>query len=479
MNRPRPGWMALALVAAALVAGTAACGGTSPPAAAAAAAPAKNEILWDSYGVPHVYGTSTAAVFYGYGYAQAQSHADEILRLYGEARGRGAEYWGAKYEDTAVWLVKNDVPARSKAWYDAQDPAFKANLDAFAKGMSDYGAAHPDAIDPEVRVVLPVTGVDVVAHAHRLMNFVYVASPNARRRRRRAARRPTQDGYVGEDGSNTWAISGKKTASGKTMLLQNPHLSWSLNYFTYYEAHLVAPDFEVYGATQIGLPIIRFAFNRQMGISNTVNAMVGSTTYKLTLKDGGYLFDGKVRPFETKTASYKVQAGRRHRRRQAARDQEHGPRAGLRARRRHGHGAARRRPRPPRHAAPVLRHGDGEELRDLHRGDEAAAGADLQHQLRRQGRQRRVHLQRHRAEAEVGRQRVLARAGAGRLVRLPVDRGPPLRGSAPGDQSAGRLHPEHQRPAVVPVVADARSRPATTRPTWRRRGRSRCARRTR
>ena len=137
MNRTRPGWMALVL-AAALVAGATACGGASPPAAAAAAAPAKNEILWDSYGVPHVYGTSPAAVFYGYGYAQAQSHADEILRLYGEARGRGAEYWGEKYEDTAVWLVKNDVPARSKAWYDAQEPAFKANLDAFAKGMSDY-----------------------------------------------------------------------------------------------------------------------------------------------------------------------------------------------------------------------------------------------------------------------------------------------------------------------------------------------------
>ena len=114
MNRPRPGWMALALVAVALVVGTAGCGGSSP-SAAAAAAPAKNEILWDRYGVPHVYGTSTAAVFYGYGYAQAQSHADEILRLYGEARGRGAEYWGEKYEATAVWLVKNDVPARSKS----------------------------------------------------------------------------------------------------------------------------------------------------------------------------------------------------------------------------------------------------------------------------------------------------------------------------------------------------------------------------
>jgi acyl-homoserine lactone acylase PvdQ len=303
MNNTRREWMALTALVVSLALGVAACGSSTP--AAAPATPTKNEILWDRYGVPHVYGASTAAVFYGYGYAQAQSHADEILRLYGEARARGAEYWGEKYEDTAVWLVKNDVPARSKSWYDAQDPAFKANLDAFAKGMNDYAAAHPDAIDPAVTVVLPVTGVDVVAHAHRLMNFVYVASPNLGGE----GDAPLEDGrggYTGEDGSNTWAVSGKKTASGKTMLLQNPHLSWNLNYFTYYEAHLVAPDFEVYGATQIGLPIIRFAFNQQMGISNTVNGMMGSTTYKLTLKDGGYLFDGKVRPFEVKTASYKV-----------------------------------------------------------------------------------------------------------------------------------------------------------------------------
>jgi acyl-homoserine lactone acylase PvdQ len=305
MNNTRREWMARAALVVSLALAAAACGGGSTPAAATAD-PTKNEILWDRYGVPHVYGTSTAAVFYGYGYAQAQSHGDEILRLYGESRARGAEYWGEKYEDTAVWLVKNDVPARSKEWYDAQDPAFKANLDAFAKGMNDYAAAHPDAIDPEVTVVLPVTGVDVVAHAHRLMNFVYVASPNNVGGEGDAPLEDPRGGYIGEDGSNTWAVSGKKTASGKTMLLQNPHLSWNLNYFTYYEAHLVAPDFEVYGATQIGLPIIRFAFNQQMGISNTVNGMMGSTIYKLTLKDGGYLFDGKVRPFEVRTAGYKL-----------------------------------------------------------------------------------------------------------------------------------------------------------------------------
>ncbi|MBP7776487.1 MAG: penicillin acylase family protein [Acidobacteria bacterium] len=310
MSNTRRGWLALTLGAAALVVATAACGTSSAPGEAGSAAPARNEILWDTYGVPHIYGTTTTAVFYGYGYAQAQSHADEIFRLYGESRGRGAEYWGEDYEATALWLLKNGVPERSRRWYDAQEPAFKANLDAFAKGMNDYATAHPDAIDPDVRAVLPVGGVDVVAHAHRLMNFVYVASPNlggegdAPELAEPGTAR--DEGYIGENGSNTWAVSGKKTASGHTMLLQNPHLGWDVNFFTYYEAHLVAPDFELYGATQIGLPVIRFAFSQNMGISNTVNGMMGATSYELTLKDNGYVYDGKVLPFEVATTTYKV-----------------------------------------------------------------------------------------------------------------------------------------------------------------------------
>jgi acyl-homoserine lactone acylase PvdQ len=288
-----------------------ACSAPEAPASSTAPAAAlRNEILWDTYGVPHIYGTSTAAVFHGYGYAQAQSHGDEILRLYGESRGRGAEYWGEQYEATARWVLTNGVPARARVWYDAQDPAFRANLDAFAKGMNDYAAAHADALDPDVRVVLPVTGVDVVAHAHRLMNYIYVASPNLGGEGEPpvvdASGRPVDPGYIGEDGSNTWAVSAKKSASGHALLLQNPHLGWDVNYFTYYEAHLVGPDFELYGATQIGLPVIRFAFSQQMGISNTVNGMMGSTTYKLTLRDKGYVYDGKVLPFEVTTTAYKV-----------------------------------------------------------------------------------------------------------------------------------------------------------------------------
>jgi acyl-homoserine lactone acylase PvdQ len=290
---------ALGLSSGAALAQTTAVAAAPVARAAPSYVPRTNEILWDSYGVPHIYGVDAPSVFYGYGWAQAHSHGDEVLRLYGEARGKGAEYFGPDYEETTIWLLGNSVPERSQLWYDQQSPDFRANLDAFAAGINAYAAANPQAIGEDVRQVLPITGVDVVAHAHRLMNFQYVASPG-----RSMGEGDPPD--LADQGSNSWAVSPAKTADGHTLLLQNPHLSWTTNYFTYYEAHLVTPEFEIYGATQIGLPVIRFAFNQQMGITNTVNGMVGATNYQLTLQHGGYLFDGQVRPFETRQTSYRV-----------------------------------------------------------------------------------------------------------------------------------------------------------------------------
>lgn len=272
---------------------------STPQAPITAYKPRANEILWDGYGVPHVYGVDAPSVFYGYGWAQARSHGDNILRLYGEARGKGAEYWGPDYEQTTVWLLTNGVPERAQQWYAQQSPDFRANLDAFAAGINAYAEQNPDDISPEVRQVLPVSGADVVAHAHRLMNFLYVASPG-----RTLGEGDPPD--LADQGSNSWAVAPDKTANGNALLLQNPHLSWTTDYFTYYEAHLVTPDFEIYGATQIGLPVIRFAFNQRMGITNTVNGMLGATNYRLTLQDGGYLYDGQVRPFERRQASYRL-----------------------------------------------------------------------------------------------------------------------------------------------------------------------------
>jgi acyl-homoserine-lactone acylase len=90
------------------------------------------------------------------------------------------------------------------------------------------------------------------------------------------------------------------------MLLANPHLPWAPSQLTYYEANLVGPGLSIYGATQVGLPVLRFAFTKDVAFTNTVNTILGFTSYKLTLAPGGYRFDGKTLPFRTENKSYKV-----------------------------------------------------------------------------------------------------------------------------------------------------------------------------
>lgn len=265
------------------------------------------EILWDSFGVPHVYAKTEAGAFYGFGWAQAQSHGDILLKMYGESRARGAEYWGPEAEKLDRWLIANEVPNRSQTWFKAQTPAMRRNLDAFASGINAYAAAHPDAIAPEMQQVLPISGLDIITHAHRLMNYTYIASEG----RVLAAVGPVGEGEPdiapeGSDGSNAWAVMPGRTTAGKTLLLANPHLPWAPSMLTYFEAQLTAPGYSVYGGTQVGLPVVRFAFNDNLGFTNTVNTILGFTRYELKLEGDGYRFDGKVLPFKSVQKSYKV-----------------------------------------------------------------------------------------------------------------------------------------------------------------------------
>ena len=273
----------------------------------------KAEILWDQYGVPHIFAATREEMFYAHGWAQMQNQANLILRLYGESRGRAAEYWGPSHLELDKWVQLNGVPELAKTWYEAQDPEFRKYLDAFARGMNDYAKAHPDAIGAEYRVVLPVTGLDVIEHPLRAVHFGYMGSRERMQREVNASMRgrtvaelttPLEEELAGE--SNTWAIGPPHSASGKAMLIINPHLAWGETFYRYMEVHLVGPGYDLYGAPQIGFPVPVVGFNRKAGWSRTVNTIDTVDFYKLTVKDGQYEFDGKLRPFETSSKTLKV-----------------------------------------------------------------------------------------------------------------------------------------------------------------------------
>ena len=76
---------ALVLVAFATCAGYGASGTQSTGSRASIV---KNEILWDKYGVPHIFAADRESMFYAHGWAQMQNQANLLLHLYGESRGR-------------------------------------------------------------------------------------------------------------------------------------------------------------------------------------------------------------------------------------------------------------------------------------------------------------------------------------------------------------------------------------------------------
>ncbi len=244
------------------------------------------KIAWDEWGVPHIYSDSEEDLFYAQGWAQMQLHANLILDLYGSARGRAAEYWGADRLENDVIIHTLGIPELAQSWREQQDPRLKNILQAFINGMNDFAEKNPDKIQEENKVVLPLSVDDVNQHAMFVVYTRFVGANELGMAQRWS-----------DKGSNTYAIGPNRSASGNAMLVQNPHLPWWRE-FTFWESHLNYGDNSIYGSNLVGLPGIAIGFNNNLGWSHTDNTIDNADTYELTLSEGGYLLDGEKKEFD-------------------------------------------------------------------------------------------------------------------------------------------------------------------------------------
>ena len=134
------------------------------------------EILWDNYGVPHIYSNSNQEMYYAFGWAQMNNHADLMLKLYAQARGRSAEYFGKDYLESDRKILLFDLPGIASTIYQQKDKEYKSYLDAFVKGINDFAEKNPEAIGEKFRQVLPVTAQDVLAHTIRVIDLEFLAA---------------------------------------------------------------------------------------------------------------------------------------------------------------------------------------------------------------------------------------------------------------------------------------------------------------
>ncbi len=260
----------------------------------------QTEILWDVWGVPHIYAPDNEGLFYAFGWAQAHNHGDLILKLYGEARGRAAEYWGESYLESDQLIRTLGIPAEGRAMYEAQSPEWKTYADAFAQGVNDYVRTYPDRIGDEWEAVVPIDGGDIFAHGMRVLRYSFTAGQGIRAAQSWAEAEPPS-------GSNGWAIGPSRSASGHAMLVANPHQPWS-GFGLWIEAHLVTPEFNMYGAALVGNMVLGIAFNEYLGWTHTVNTHDGWDLYALTVNEAGthYRYDGADVPFDTREEIIRV-----------------------------------------------------------------------------------------------------------------------------------------------------------------------------
>lgn len=318
MRRKRV-WVKRSLVGAGLVlAVTAAVAatvviGTVPPLTGTLAVPGLQgpvTIVRDRNAVPHITGASVEDVYRGLGFAHAQDRLWQMEMLRRAGRGRLSEIFGERTLDADIFLRTLDLAGHAERSFQTFPPEAKRLLAAYADGINAFIGRQTGLLEqrlpPEFlllrhapepwRPADSVTAVKIMA-----LNLSTNITPEIQRltlaaqgltpaeiedvmplnggerapplpdlaklfqlRRLRATTPPKQtaaiDAFFGAGASNSWVITGSRTASGMPLLANDPHLKLSAPSI-WYLAHLALEDtkdgaINAVGATLPGTPVI-------------------------------------------------------------------------------------------------------------------------------------------------------------------------------------------------------------------------------
>lgn len=111
-----------------------------------------------------------------------------------------------------------------------------------------------------------------------------------------------------ENGSNNWALSGKKTKSGYPILCNDPHLGLNLPSL-WYETHIQTPDFNVYGASFPCAPGVAIGFNDSCAFGFTNAGRDVRDYYEIKFKDASrkqYWFNGEWKQTDFRIERIKI-----------------------------------------------------------------------------------------------------------------------------------------------------------------------------
>ena len=273
------------------------------------------EIVRDRHGIPHIYGKSENDAWTGLGFAHAQDRLWQMEMNRRVGAGRLSEILGEKTIGTDKFLRTLSVYHFAERTVAKMDPEARAAIEAYAAGVNAFIATHDGPLPPEFLVLgvepEPWTVADTLVWAkmmawdlganwrNEIMRFQMVqAGLDANQLNELFPPYPGDAPvslpdlaklYEGVDidasqfaalppavvpdranGSNNWVLAPERTASGKPLLANDPHLGLSAPPVWYF-AHVEAPGLKVMGASLPGVPGIVLGRNDRIawGFTNT------------------------------------------------------------------------------------------------------------------------------------------------------------------------------------------------------------------
>ena len=270
-------------------------------------------IYRDNYGVPHIYGKSDADAVFGLLYAQCEDDFKRVELNYIEKLGRLAEVNGetSLYSDLYIRLLIDSSDAIAD--YKKAPLWLKKLLMSYADGINYYLYKNPSvqpALITHFEPWFPLLWTDGSIGAISTGGITQEEVKNFYTGSRTSSTYDPKKFEEISTGSNGFAISPKKSASGNALLYINPHVTF---YFRP-EVHMVSEEgLNVYGAVTWGQFFIYQGFNEYCGWMHTSNNVDVADMYAENVtgekNNLDYLYESQKRKVQQKNISINIKKG--------------------------------------------------------------------------------------------------------------------------------------------------------------------------
>ena len=309
------------------------------------------EIHRDAYGIPYVIAENKADVIRGQGFVTAQDRLFQIEYYRLLIKGTLAEVIGASMLPSDIKMRVLDLPQKAEKGYAYLDQDTKDFLKWYAEGFNEYIKVAKDEFPVELGLLgiepSPITSLEILSVIH-FIGFTHgqdmgdeILKLNLAARtdlgldtfplnlnpdRTKPINVQTDSLTIGysetldiepqkinspllaapEFGSNNWAVSPNKSATGQAIVCNDPHLDARLLPGIFHPVGLFCPEFKGVGIAVPGIPGILVGRNEFVAFGVT-NAYGDSQDIFIENTEGDYYFDaGEKLPFEKRKAVIKV-----------------------------------------------------------------------------------------------------------------------------------------------------------------------------